>query len=76
MTNGHANELNRDISAGDTVFSTENSRALSSSELVDVEKADGSFILLSIGVVTYEGGFLGRYRTEFCYFFVGTDPKG
>jgi hypothetical protein len=75
LTSGRAHELNREISSGTSVFSTMNSRALSSSELTDLEKCDGSFILLSIGIVTYQGDFLGKYQTEFCYFFVGTDPK-
>jgi len=74
-TEKHAAEMSRDIAPTATTFSTENARALSTPEMMDLEKGDGSFILLSVGIVSYTDATRGSYETEFCYFFVGTDPK-
>jgi hypothetical protein len=71
----HTGEMRRDISPTLTAFNTEESRPLLATEMTDLTKGDGSFILLSVGVVNYNDGFKGDYETEFCYFFVGTDPK-
>jgi len=71
----HAAEMSRDIAPTATTFTSENTRALSTSEMLDLGKGDGSFILLSIGIVSYTDAFKGGYETEFCYFYVGTDPK-
>ena len=67
--------MRRDIAPTATAFSTEESRPLLAAELGDLTKGDGSFILLSIGVVNYTDAFKGTYETEFCYFFAGPDPK-
>jgi hypothetical protein len=71
----HAGKMRRDISPTATTFSTEEARPLLATEMADLVKGDGSFILLSIGIVNYTDGFKGAYETEFCYFFVGADPK-
>ena len=71
----HAAEMARDIAPTAATFSSENTRALSALEMTDLEKADGSFILLSVGIVSYTDALKGSYETEFCYYFVGTDPK-
>lgn len=72
----HAAEIRRDISpTATTTFSPEQSRPLLAPEMADLTKGDGSFILLSIGIVNYTDGFKGNYETEFCYFFVGSDPR-
>jgi len=71
----HAAEIGRDIAPAATTFSTENSRALSGPEMIDIAKGDGSFILLSVGIVNYTDAFGGSYETEFCYFFAGSDPR-
>jgi hypothetical protein len=71
----HATEIGRDIAPAATTFSTENSRALSGPEMTDIAKGDGSFILLSVGIVNYTDAFGGSYETEFCYFFAGSDPR-
>jgi len=70
-----AAEMSRDVAPAATTFSTENSRALTGREMTDIAKGDGSFILLSVGIVNYTDAFGGSYETEFCYFFVGSDPK-
>ncbi len=74
-TEKHADEMSRDIAPTATTFSTENAKALSTPEMMNLEKGDGSFILLSVGIVSYTDATRGSYETEFCYFFVGTDPK-
>jgi hypothetical protein len=73
--NQHSAEIRRDISPTLSAFSTEESRPLLATEMADLVKGDGSFILLSVGVVNYTDGFKGAYETEFCYFFAGPDPK-
>ena len=75
ITGEHAAEMNRDIAPAATTFSTENSRALTAPEMADVEKGDGSFILLSVGIVRYTDSFRRSYETEFCYFFAGSDSR-
>jgi hypothetical protein len=71
----HAAEIGRDIAPAATTFSTESSRALSGPEMIDMSKGDGSFIVLSVGIVNYTDAFGGSYETEFCYFFAGSDPR-
>jgi hypothetical protein len=71
----HPGEMRRDIAPAAPAFSTEESRPLLAPEMADLVKGDGSFILLSVGVVNYTDGFKGAYETEFCYFFTGMDPK-
>lgn len=74
-TKQHAGELRRDIAPNSPAFTTEESRPLLAGEITDLEKGDGTFIVLSLGVVNYTDGFDGKYETEFCYFFVGRDPR-
>jgi hypothetical protein len=71
----HARELRRDLSPTHTIFSTEEARPLRATEMVSLVKGDASFTLLSIGLVSYTDAFKGVYETEFCYYFVGNDPK-
>jgi len=71
----HAGELRRDIAPTAAAFTTEESRPLLAPEFADLVKGDGSFVLLSVGIVNYTDGFNGTYETEFCYFFAGSDPK-
>jgi hypothetical protein len=71
----HAGEMRRDISPTTTTFSTQEARPLLAREMDDLTKGDGSFILLSIGIVNYTDGFNGAYETEFCYFFAGPDTR-
>lgn len=71
----HSSEMSRDIAPTAATFSSEQARSLSASEMRELEKGDGSFILLSVGIVDYTDALKGSYETEFCYYFVGTDPR-
>jgi len=49
---------------------------MSADEMKDLAKGDGNgFILVSVGIIKYADAFNGSYETEFCYYFVGADPR-
>jgi hypothetical protein len=64
----------KDVAPNATFFITkENPEILSSKDIPDVER--GALNFFYTGIVKYTDSFNGRYETEFCYFYFGTDIK-
>jgi len=64
----------RDIAPNGTIFhSNQNDLAIPSEDFPKI--AIGGIALCAAGIAEYTDAFGGKYKTEFCYYFVGTDPK-
>jgi hypothetical protein len=51
----------------------EDSAPLSQPEILQIEKGD--LVLFYIGIASYSDSFGGEFETEYCFFYIGPDPK-
>jgi hypothetical protein len=67
--------LRKDIPPGAAPFfrTDEDSMPLSQPDILQMGKGD--LVLFYVGLTSYSDSFGGDYETEYCFFFIGQDPK-
>jgi hypothetical protein len=70
-------ETEEDIAPAGRFFSTnQNPVTISAQDITEIQAGENNnFVLFYVGIISYTDAYGGNYATEFCYFFIGTDPK-